>query len=124
MLQDNKEESVLKDSHGSAMVRTLMFLSKGTPQVERNAVHWQRATQSVAEEDDDIEMQPVEQQPQQLEAEVPDVEQDILKYYREDADKEVDSVTSNAQLQKQVGKAAFNYVEHVVCMHSLYVLCM
>ena len=64
----------------------------------------------LAEEDGGIEMQPVEQQPQQLEAEVPDVEQDILKYYREDAEKEVDSVTSNAQLRKHVGKAAMNYV--------------
>ncbi|CAK9113644.1 unnamed protein product [Durusdinium trenchii] len=66
----------------------------------------------LAEEDGDVEMIPVEQQPQQLEAqaEVPDVEQDILKYYREDAEKEVDSVTSNAQLRTQVGKAAMNYV--------------
>ncbi|CAK8988155.1 unnamed protein product, partial [Durusdinium trenchii] len=66
----------------------------------------------LAEEDGDVEMIPVEQQPQQLEAqaEVPDVEQDILKYYREYAEKEVDSVTSNAQLRTQVGKAAMNYV--------------
>ena len=97
-----QKRSALAESYPEELAKRLAFLMQEENEPES----------VLAEEDGDVEMIPVEQQPQQLEAqaEVPDVEQDILKYYREYAEKEVDSVTSNAQLRTQVGKAAMNYV--------------